>query len=143
MDGWKMRGPMKTLTYAVLAALLLAVPGLAVAEQRQPEMIAVAAASNDLSSPVSGRPGQSPLFLLFDMQGGFIEAVENPYKDVKGNAGIPTVDFLKSKGVKVIVAASLGSRIEQVMQSKGMQPIEFAGQVRDAVKRAVELMKKK
>ncbi len=134
---------MKTIIYAALAALLLLIPDLAVAQQRPPELIAVAAASNDLSSPVSGRPGQSPLFLLFDMQGRFIEAVENPYKNVKGNAGIPTVDFLKSKGVKVIVAASMGSRIGEEMQSRGMQPMEFAGSVGDAVKRAVELMKKK
>lgn len=133
---------MKPILYAALAALLLLIPGLAVAQQRPPELIAVAAASSDLSSPVSGQPGQSPLFLLFDMQGRFIGAVDNPYKNVKGNAGIPAVDFLKSKGVKVIVAASLGSKINEEMQSRGIQALEFSGQVKDAVKRAVELMKK-
>jgi len=134
---------MKTIIYAALAALLLLIPDLAVAQQNPPELIAVAAASNSLSSPVSGRPGQSPMFLLFDMQGRFIEAVDNPYKNVKGNAGIPTVDFLKSKGIKVIVAASLGSKIEQEMKSRGIQPIEFTGPVGDAVKKAVALMTRK
>ena len=142
MDERKASGPMKALIYAALAASLLATQGLASAQQSQRELIAVAAASHDLSSPVSGRPGQSPLFLLFDMQGRFIEAVDNPHKNDKGNAGIPTVDFLGSKGVKVIVAASLGARIVEVMQSKGIQPMEFAGSVGDAVKRAVKLMKK-
>ena len=134
---------MKTVIYTALAAFLLGLPGVAVAQQHQPELIAVAAASNSLSSQVSGRPGQSPLFLLFDMQGRFIEAVENPYKNVKGNAGIPTIDFLKGRGVKVIVAASMGSKIGEEMQSRGMQPIEFAGPVADAVKRAVESMTRK
>jgi hypothetical protein len=45
---------------------------------------------------------------LFDKQGTFVEAVDNPYKD-GANAGIPTIDFLAAKGAKVVVAEGFGA----------------------------------
>jgi predicted Fe-Mo cluster-binding NifX family protein len=129
---------MKKLFAQFLAALLLATSGLALAQQNKSEMIAVAAGSKIASGMVSPQAGRSPFFLLFDRQGTFVEAVDNPYKDA-GNAGIPTLDFLAGKGVKVLVAEGFGSRIVEVMKSKGMRPVEFKGNARDAVRKALEL----
>jgi predicted Fe-Mo cluster-binding NifX family protein len=100
-------------------------------------MVAVAANGKTASASVSSQAGRSPFFLLFDKQGILVEAVDNPYKDAR-NAGIPALEFLASKGVNVLVAEGFGSRIVEVMTSKGMRPVEFRGNARDAVKKALE-----
>jgi predicted Fe-Mo cluster-binding NifX family protein len=126
------------LLAVVLAALLLLSSGFVLAQQSRSDMIAVAASNKTPSASVSSQAGRSPFFLLFDKQGTFVEAVDNPYKDA-GNAGIPTLDFLAGKGVKVLVAEGFGSRIVEVMKSKGIRPVEFKGNAQDAVKKALEL----
>ena len=122
----------------VLVALLLATSGFVDAQQVKSEMVAVAASDKTVSASVSSQAGRSPFFLLFDKQGTFVEAVGNPYKDA-GNAGIPTLDFLSGKGVTVLVAEGFGSRIVEVMKSKGMRPVEFKGNAKDAIKKALAL----
>ena len=89
-------------------------------------------------SSCGGQPTRTESFFLFDKQGAFVEAVDNPYKDAR-NAGIPTLDFLANKGVKVLVAESFGSKIVEVMKDKGIRPVEFKGNARDAIKKALEL----
>jgi predicted Fe-Mo cluster-binding NifX family protein len=126
---------MKKLISAFLAAVLL--PGLVLAQQSKSDMIAVAANGKTASSAVSSQAGRSAFFLLFDKQGRLVEAVDNPYKD-SGSAGIPTLDFLAGKGAKVVVAEGFGPKIIEVMKSKGMRPVEFKGNARDAVKKALE-----
>ena len=101
-------------------------------------MIAVAANGNTVSASVGKQPGRSPFFLLFDTKGAFVEAASNPYKDA-GNAGIPTLDFLASKGIKVLVSGSFGPKIVEVMKDKGIRPVEFKGSAKDAVQKALEL----
>jgi len=129
---------MKKLIFAGLWALLLATSIPALAQQDKSPAIAVAANGNTPSAAVGNQPGRSPFFLFFDKQGAFVTAANNPYKDA-GNAGIPTLDFLASKGVKVLVAESYGPKIVEVMKEKGIRPVEFRGSVRDAVKKALEL----
>jgi len=129
---------MKKLISTGFAALLLVTSGFGLAQQTRSEMVAVAASDKTASASVSSQAGRSPFFLLFDKQGTLVEAVDNPYKDA-GNAGIPTLDFLAGKGVKVLVAEGFGSRIVEVMKSKGMRPVEFKGSAGDAVKKAMDL----
>jgi len=128
---------MKKLMFAGLAVLLLATAGFAIAQQGSARVIAVAASGKLPSDSVSSQAGRSSFFLFFDSQGTFIEAVDNPYKDAR-NAGIPALDFLASKGIKVLVAQNFGSRIVGVMKDKGIRPVEFKGSAKDAVKKALE-----
>jgi predicted Fe-Mo cluster-binding NifX family protein len=128
---------MRKLIFAV-ASLLLLISGAVFAQSSKSDMIAVAATGNTPSASVSSQAGRSPFFLLFDRQGVLVEAVDNPYKNA-GNAGIPTLDFLASKGVKVVVAEGFGSKIVEVMRGKGMRPVEFKGSAKDAVRKALEL----
>jgi predicted Fe-Mo cluster-binding NifX family protein len=127
---------MRKLIFICLSALLLAWSMLALAQQGKSTTIAVAADGNTVSASVADQPGRSSFFLLFDKQGAFVEAANNPYKGAQ-NAGIPTMDFLASKGIKVLVAGSFGSRILGVMKDKGIRPVEFKGSAQDAVKRAL------
>ena len=129
---------MRKLISAGLAAWFLVTSGFVFSQQNRSDMVAVAASDKTASAPVSNQAGRSPFFLLFDRQGTFVEAVDNPYKDA-GNAGIPALDFLAGKGVKVLVAEGFGSKIVEVMKSKGMRPVEFKGNAKDAVKKALEL----
>ena len=98
----------------------------------------MAANSNSLSAPVANQPGPSQFFLFFDKQGAFVEAVNNPYKDA-GSPGPAVLDFLASKGIKVLVAGWFGPQIVEVIKDKGMRQVVFTGAVKDAVKKALEL----
>lgn len=133
-----MKSFVSDLLSVVLAALLLVTSGFVIAQQAKSEMVAVAASDKTVSASVSSQAGRSPFFLLFDKQGTFVEAVANPYKDA-GNAGIPTLDFLAGKGVTIVVAEGFGSRIVEVMKGKGMRAVEFKGNAKDAVKKALTL----
>ena len=128
---------MKKFIFSGLAVLLLATAGFAIAQQASARVIAVAANGKLPSHSVSSQAGRSSFFLFFDSHGTFIEAVDNPYKDAR-NAGIPALDFLASKGIKVLVAQNFGSRIVGVMKDKGIRPVEFKGSAKDAAKKALE-----
>lgn len=128
---------MKKLIVAGLAVLLLATTGVVPAQPDGARVIAIAASGKLVSDSVSTQAGRSPFFLFFDNQGSFVEAVANPYKDA-ANAGIPTLDFLASKGVKVLVAESFGPKIVEVMKDKGIRPVEFKGSAKDAVMKALQ-----
>ena len=128
---------MRKFVFACLWTLLLGTSALALAQQTKSPLLAVAANGNTVSAPVGNQPGRSPFFLFFDKQGTFVEAVSNPYKD-SGNAGIPTLELLAGKGIKVLVAGSFGGRIVEVMKEKGIRPVEFKGSAKDAVKKALD-----
>jgi predicted Fe-Mo cluster-binding NifX family protein len=133
-----MKSLVSTLLSGILAALLFGTTGFAVAQQVKAGTVAVAANDKTTSASVGNQLGRSPYFLLFDKQGTLIEAVANPYKD-GGNSGIPSIDLLAGKGVTVMVAEGFGPRIVEVMKGKGMRPVEFKGNAKDAVKKALDL----
>jgi len=118
-----------------LFALLLAAPSLALSQKSKAAEIAVAGTGNTTSSAVAAQLGRSPYFLLYDAKGNYLSAEANPYKD-SGSAGIPAVEFLAAKGVKVVVAEGFGGRIVDVMKEKGIRPVEFKGSAQDAAKNA-------
>ncbi len=129
---------MSNLIFVGLWALLLATSVSVNAQQGSSPIITVAANGNIVSAAVGDQPGPSPIFLFFDKQGAFVGAVNNPYKDT-GSPGPVVLDFLASKGIKVLVAGWFGPQIVQVMKSKGMRPVEFKGNAKDALKKALEL----
>ena len=128
---------MRKFLFACLWTLLLGASMPAFAQQGKAAMLAVAANGNTASAGVGNQAGRSPFFLFFDKQGTFVEAVSNPYKD-SGNAGIPALELLAGKGIKVLVAESFGGRIVEVMKEKGIRPVEFKGSAKDAAKKALD-----
>jgi predicted Fe-Mo cluster-binding NifX family protein len=125
---------MKQLICAGLAVSILMMPMIVLAGEGKTEKIAVAANGQTAAATVAAQPGRSPFFLLFDENGTLVQAVENPYKD-QGGSGISTVDFLASKGVRVLVAAGYGPKIVEVMKGKGIRAVTFTGTAADAVKK--------
>jgi predicted Fe-Mo cluster-binding NifX family protein len=124
------------LIASVITALLVLFAAPLLAQQAKSDLVAVAASGKTASAAVSAQAGRSPYFLFFDKKGALVEAVDNPYKDA-GNAGIPALDFVASKGAKILVAEGFGPKIVEVMRDKGIRPIEFKGNAQDAVRKAL------
>lgn len=129
-------GLMKRFLNSVFALVVLLASSTLFAQAGGSGLVAVAANGKTPSATVSSQAGRSPYFLLFDKQGAFVEAVDNPYKDA-ANAGIPAVDFLAGKGAKIVVAEGFGAKIAADMKSKGVRPVEFKGAAKDAVHAAL------
>jgi predicted Fe-Mo cluster-binding NifX family protein len=114
--------------------ILLLISGVSFAEKQDRIRIAIATDGKKPTASVSQLAGRCPYYLLFDEQGTFIEAIENPFKTSRGGAGISAVDFLAQKGVKIIVAESFGNKMISAMKSRGIKYYEFRGDAADAVK---------
>ena len=83
---------------ALVALLLVAGPVFA----GQPGYIAVASNEKAPGSPVAERMGRSPFYLLFDREGSFVKAVENPnFGKGPGSGGASAIDSIgfDEKGV--------------------------------------------
>jgi predicted Fe-Mo cluster-binding NifX family protein len=103
--------------------------------------VAVAAEGKTAVSEVSGVAARSPYFLLFDLKGEFLEAVDNPYKTARRGAGSSVVLFLDQKEVSIVVAGQFGDKMIQAMQSKGIEYLEFQGSAEAALEKVLELRK--
>lgn len=95
--------------------------------------IAVASDGKTVSSAVSSVAARSSGFLIFDGNGKFVEAINNPHKEVGGGAGPLVVNFLAQKGVNVIAAQSFGKKMVDAMKAIGVAHFEFKGNAGDAV----------
>ena len=102
----------------------------------QKERIAVAVDEKVPEAAVSSQAGRSSFFLLFDNKGTFLEAIVNPYTDVKSR-GIAVADFLAAKGITAVVAGSFGDRITEGLKNKGIRALTFKGKAADAVKKVL------
>ena len=97
--------------------------------------IAVASDGKTVSSPVSSVAARSSGFLIFDGNGKFVEAINNPHKEVRRGAGPLVVNFLAQKGANVITAQSFGKKMVDAMKAKGIVHFEFKGNADDAVRK--------
>ena len=97
--------------------------------------IAVAWDGKTVSSAVSRVAARSSGFLIFDGNGKFVEAINNPHKEIGGGAGPLVVNFLAQKGANVITAQSFGKKMVDAMKAKGIVHFEFKGNADDAVRK--------
>jgi predicted Fe-Mo cluster-binding NifX family protein len=123
----------KAISVAVM--ILLLGSGLALAAPK--ENIAVAAKDKIATAAVSKQAGLAPFFLFFDGKGKMTEAIENPFKDKEG-AGKSVAEFLKNKGVTIVVAEEFGGQIVEVMKGKGIKSAAFKGSAEEAVKKVLQ-----
>jgi predicted Fe-Mo cluster-binding NifX family protein len=88
------RREMKKLLIGALCILLLLSVTLFAAEKKEGN-IAVASDGKNTEGPVGERSGRSSFYLLFDSQGEFIQAIDNPFKDARGRTGQSALDSLR------------------------------------------------
>lgn len=126
---------MKKIGLSVLFIVLL-MTSLGDAENKG--NIAVAAEGTTAAAQVSGVAARSPYFLIFDREGIFLEALDNPYKEARRKAGASVVPFLAQKGVTTIVAGEFGRNMIQAMTERNINYVEFQGNAEAALKKALE-----
>jgi predicted Fe-Mo cluster-binding NifX family protein len=106
------------------------------------EKIAVCTEGRTANAQVSRLAARCSYFLLFDRSGKLLEAVANPHKAVRRNAGSAVVAFLAQKGVGGIVAGEFGGKMVQAMKSQGVQYFQAQGDADTAVKEVLSASKK-
>ena len=121
-------------TLFLILVVLFPVPVTANAAGKDALKIAVASNGKDATASISNKAGKCPYYLIFDSKGELIEAVGNPYKDVKKGAGPQTADFLADKGVTLVIAETFGEKMIAAMRSNSTDYFQLHGIVRDAVK---------
>jgi predicted Fe-Mo cluster-binding NifX family protein len=101
-------------------------------------IIAVAADGETLEDSVSHVAARCPYFLIVDSKGELLEAVENPYKDTRGGAGVSAANFLAGKNVTVVVAGSIGNKMRNALEEQEITYCEFEGNVEEAIREILE-----
>ena len=82
---------MKKVILAILTISLL-IPVLALAEGQ--DKIAIATDEKGPNAPVSDRMGRSPFYLIYDEQGKFVAAIDNPFKNNRSRPAGSMIDSL-------------------------------------------------
>jgi predicted Fe-Mo cluster-binding NifX family protein len=97
--------------------------------------IGIASEGPDMASRVSDRFGRTPYFIIYDMETGDFEAVDN--SSVGGGAGIRAGNLLASKGVEyVITGGGVGPNAHEALSAAGIKVIgNFKGTVSEAIEK--------
>jgi predicted Fe-Mo cluster-binding NifX family protein len=98
-------------------------------------VIAVASDGDTLEAAVSQTAARCPYFLVVDNEGKLLEAVENPYKDTSGGAGVSAANFLAEKNITIVIAGNFGNKMKDALKAKEIACFEFEGIADEAIKK--------
>jgi predicted Fe-Mo cluster-binding NifX family protein len=101
-------------------------------------IIAVASDGETLEDSVSQIAARCPYFLFVDSNGKRVKAVENPYKDTRGGAGVSAANFLAGRDVTAVVAGSIGNKMRDALEAHEISFFEFEGSGEEAVREILE-----
>ena len=101
-------------------------------------VIAVASDGETLNAAVSETAGRCPYFLIVDSKGNLMEAVENPYKDARGSAGVSAANFLAGKNIAIVIAGKCGSKMKDALKAQDIAYFKFDGMAERAIKKILE-----
>jgi predicted Fe-Mo cluster-binding NifX family protein len=97
--------------------------------------IAITAMTPDLEGTVDPRFGRCPYLLFVDTDTMEFEAVENPFVEASGGAGIQAGQLVASKGAKAVLTGSCGPNAYQTLSAAGIEVVAgVSGPLRAAVK---------
>ncbi len=114
---------------AVLVVFLL-VAGVAFAEQKG--KICVATREKSPEAAVSDKAALAPYLLFFDENGSLVEAIDNPFKGKRLEAGKLIADFLAQKGTTAVIGTDYCGDIIGILKSKGVTAYNFEGRAAEA-----------
>ena len=103
------------------------------AGQEETVKIAVAATDRSPASPVCKQAARCPYYLCYNEGGKFLGAIDNPYTNVRRQAGPLAVKFLSQQGVTIVVAKDFGSKMIAALGKKGLKYFIYQGNAGDAV----------
>ena len=113
-------------------------PGSAAGREDPPKLIAVAADGETLDSAVADKGGRCAWLLFFDDEGILTEALENPHREARGDAGNLCADLLAERGVILFVAGRIGGKMASALEGSGIAFTAFSGMVKDAVRQVLK-----
>lgn len=120
----------------VLIMLVLMFPPCSVGEEDV--IIAVASEGKTLKDSVSQVAARCPYFLFIDGTGKLLEAVDNPYEDTRGIAGVSAANFLAERNVTIVIAGRFGNNMKNVLETKEIAYFESQGIVEEVIKKVLE-----
>lgn len=97
------------------------------------EKYAVAADGRDDSTSISHQVGRAPYFLILDDNGNLIEAIQNPYLELKFGLGPLIADMLAERKVTVLVGGFAGPNMHQKLKNYHIRFIHGKGGVKRVV----------
>lgn len=103
------------------------------AAQEPPLKIAVASDGAALDARVAHKGARGGYLQFFDEKGERLEAIENPYFEQVGSAGVSCAYLIAEKGATVFVAGMVGSKMEAALDTNQITFAGFEGTVREAV----------
>jgi predicted Fe-Mo cluster-binding NifX family protein len=96
--------------------------------------IAITAMTPDLEGTVDPRFGRCPYLLFVDTDTMAFEAVENPFIEASGGAGIQAGQLVAAKGVKAVLTGSCGPNAYQTLTAAGIEVVTgVSGPIRTAI----------
>jgi len=101
-------------------------------------VIAVASDGKTLKDSVSQLAARCPYFLFIDGTGKLLEAVDNPYVETIGGAGVSAANFLAERNVTIVIAGMFGDKMRNVLETKEIAYFESQGIVEEAIKNVLE-----
>lgn len=113
-------------------------PGDAADPEDPPIRIAVAADGEGPDSAVADKGGRCAWLLFFDEKGELSEAVENPHREARGDAGNLCAGLLAERGVTLFVAGRIGGKMAAALEGSGIAFTAFSGIVKDAVQHVLK-----
>ncbi|MBN1298799.1 MAG: NifB/NifX family molybdenum-iron cluster-binding protein [Actinobacteria bacterium] len=98
--------------------------------------ICITSTGTSLDSNVDPRFGRCPYFIIYDLDSGDFESIENAGRGAMGGAGIQAGQLIASKNVEAVLTGNFGPNAFRVLQTAGIKTISgISGTVRDAVEK--------
>jgi predicted Fe-Mo cluster-binding NifX family protein len=101
--------------------------------------LAISSSGKTLESNVDPRFGRCPYFIIYDIESGDLEAIENQSRQAMGGAGIQAAQRIADKKVEAAVTGNVGPNAYKVLSSASIKV--FSG-ISGTVEEAIEKIKK-
>ncbi len=95
--------------------------------------IAVPATVKSKDASISKETGRASVFLFFDANGHFLEAMDNPARDQQGGVSRTVIALLAAKGVTLIIAENIGDKMKQALNDHHIKYVINTGAADNAV----------
>ena len=94
--------------------------------------ICVTSEGNNLDSKIDARFGRCQYFTIVDTDTLSFEAIQNPYIESTGGAGIQSGQLVAEQKVKAVLTGNVGPNAFQTLQSAGIDVVTgISGTVKD------------
>lgn len=98
--------------------------------------IAITSSGTNLDAEVDPRFGRCPYFIIYDMDTDAYESMMNEAGLQGGGAGIQAGQFMKDKGVDIVITGNMGPNASSVLNASNISFIVgVSGTVNDVIKK--------